>query len=321
MTFYASERHYADHLIPIWAETGGAFYVEPRLARWMSERHPEVPLIVGQPKASLVCVAGFKDLRQLRNARIILVEHGAGQTYQGMDSGSYAGGTGRERVRLFLCPNEQVANHNRVRYIGSRSVAVGSPKLEALPREHSDDIAISFHWDCGLVPETRWAFPHFLRSLGELKRRYGSRLIGHGHPRAFNKLQAAYKLYGIEPVEEFSEVCRRASVYVCDNSSTLFEFAALGRPVVLLNAPGYRKDVRHGLRFWDAADIGEQVSAPEVLGDAIGRALDDPGAYASRREAVTMQVYGNLEGAAQRSAEAIRRLDAEPVQAQAVGHV
>jgi hypothetical protein len=60
-------------------------------------------------------------------------------------------------------------------------------------------------------------------------------------------------------VASLREVQRRAAVYVCDNSSSMYEFAATGRPVVVLDLPegrikgiGYRRNINHGLRFWDA---------------------------------------------------------------------
>ena len=49
-----------------------------------------------------------------------------------------------------------------------------------------------------------------------------------------------YEAHGIEYVPDFDDVLRRADVYACDNSSTLYEFASTGRPVVVLNAPWYR---------------------------------------------------------------------------------
>jgi UDP-N-acetylglucosamine:LPS N-acetylglucosamine transferase len=60
-------------------------------------------------------------------------------------------------------------------------------------------------------------------------------------------------------VPDFNDVVAQADVYITDNSSTLFEAAACGIPVVVLNGAKYRPTVRHGLRFWHYADIGVQV--------------------------------------------------------------
>ena len=109
--------------------------------------------------------------------------------------------------------------------------------------------------------------------------------------------------HGIEHVATFDEVCRRADVYVCDNSSTIFEFASTGRPVVLLNSPQYRKRIHHGLRFWDAASVGVQVDTAAELPDAIQRALHED--HSAEREAALDIVYAYRTDAAQRAADAI----------------
>ena len=60
-------------------------------------------------------------------------------------------------------------------------------------------------------------------------------------------------------MRDFDEVMERSTLYICDNSSTLYEFASTGRPVVVLNAPWFRRDIEHGLRFWEHADVGVSV--------------------------------------------------------------
>ena len=164
---------------------------------------------------------------------------------------------------MFLCPNETVADKNRKTYPKASSVVVGSPRVEWLQRRRADAavtsrepgnrpaVAFSFHFDCSFWPEARWAFPHYQNTLvsliPSLKERY--EILGHGHPRAWPTLKKFWERVGVEPVVEFTEVCERADLYVCDNSSTLFEAAAIGIPVVLLNAPTYRKGVEIGLRL------------------------------------------------------------------------
>jgi len=110
---------------------------------------------------------------------------------------------------------------------------------------------------------------------------------------------------GIEVVESFAEVCRRADVFIADNTSALYEFAAIGRPVVVLNAPFYRRNVHHGLRFWEAADVGIQVDRADALLPAVAHALGDPPERRAAREAALAIVYGYRSGAAQRAAQAI----------------
>jgi UDP-N-acetylglucosamine:LPS N-acetylglucosamine transferase len=170
-------------------------------------------------------------------------------------------------------------------------------------------VAISWHWDYNTgPPEGRWAFPHYAEALAYL--RDGPwKLIGHGHPRAWRTLSRYYASLGIEAVRDFDEVMERADLYACDNSSTIFEMAATGRPVVLLNSPDYRRDVEHGLRFWKMADVGLQVDEPGELVPTIARALEDPPEVAKRRAEVVAAVYDGLDGrAAARAARAIEEV-------------
>jgi hypothetical protein len=108
-------------------------------------------------------------------------------------------------------------------------------------------------------------------------------------------------------VPDFADVCRRADVYVCDNSSTLYEFASTGRPVVVLNSPQYRGTVNHGLRFWDAAHVGLHAWPGDNLGDVVERALQDPPKAREDREDALDIVYAYRTGGAQRAADAIVR--------------
>jgi UDP-N-acetylglucosamine:LPS N-acetylglucosamine transferase len=182
---------------------------------------------------------------------------------------------------------------------------VGSPRLDELPARKWDGVttvAVSFHWDCRVAQESASAFPDFKDSLAQLGR---WRVIGHGHPRAMAQLRPFYEAQGIEVVEDFDEVCRRADLYVCDNSSTLFEFASTGRPVVVLNAGLYRKSVHHGLRFWDAANVGIQVDDPSMLGLAAEYALSDPSAQREAREHSLSIAYTYRTGAAARAARVL----------------
>ena len=98
---------------------------------------------------------------------------------------------------------------------------------------------------------------------------------------------------------------RQADLYVCDNSSSLFEFAATGRPVVVLNTPEYRRDVHHGLRFWDAASVGVNCDRPRDLDDAIGQALADAPKQQAARERALDIVYSPRTGGAQLAADAL----------------
>ena len=249
-----------------------------------------------------VVVASYRDMGRayaLGYRRIALAAHGIGQSYVGLRHGSHPGGPGRDVVGLFLSPNETAADLDRVAYPAARVEVIGDPGLDALPRGPGDgSVALSWHWSWSRYPEMRSALPHYRSALPALASRF--RLIGHAHPRMRETLRPVYRRLGIEFVESFDEVCRRASVYVADNSSTIFEFASTGRPVVLLNAPSYRREVESGLRFWAAAGVGRQVDDPADLAEVIACALSEP-QPSTVAEALRL-AYSESTGAARRGA-------------------
>jgi CDP-glycerol glycerophosphotransferase (TagB/SpsB family) len=56
-----------------------------------------------------------------------------------------------------------------------------------------------------------------------------------------------------------------ADILFVDNSSIGMEFMSLGRPVVWMNAPWYRRDVHHGGRFWTWAEDALTVDDPQAI--------------------------------------------------------
>jgi hypothetical protein len=280
----ATRPQYRHHLEPLWA----ALSPERRGAG-----HSEAVLVSSAQDLAGAARAGYR--------RVAYLEHGIGQTY-GVASGGYPGGPGRGTVGLFLSPNLHAAEADRLAYPGARVEVVGDPRLDHLPgREPGPPaIAVSFHWECHVVPETLSALAHYRSTLPALAERYT--LLGHGHPRAARALERVWRRLGVEWVPEFEEVCRRADLYVADNTSTLFEFASTGRPVVVLNAPWYRRHVEHGLRFWRAATVGLQVDEPGRLLDGVARALEDAPAQRRARAAALRLAYTHPHGAAERAA-------------------
>ena len=277
---YATYQHYADHLAPVAA--------------------------LLPPDLDVALVAGWNDVvRAKRHKRIVRLEHGAGQSY-GTDHPGYPGGRGHEGVGLFLTPNEHSADRWRQAYPLTPAVAVGCPKLDTLPTRSPlrpyPVVALAFHFDLHMVPETVSALAFYRDALPALAREFA--VIGTGHPRRTD-LASVYAKAGIEYVPDFAEVCRRADVLAFDNTSAGFEFAATGRPVVVMDSPTYRRDKNHGLRFWDAAHVGPRVSVPSALGPAIERALQNKPVDVADREDALETVYAYRYDAAQRAADAI----------------
>ncbi len=333
--FLVGATHYLDHLYPILRalprrKRGLAYLVQTAShAHSVSamQAHAEQAGMQGcvpttwtearraliQSRDPLVVASATEAAAAQRLGRpIVYCEHGAGQTYIG-NHPSYAGGRNRQGVRLFLCPSERVAERNRAAYPDIPAVVVGCPKLDHWhnrpPKVQSRPpvMALGFHWDCRVCPETRWTFPYYRDALASLTS-IGP-VLGHGHPRVWHRLKDLYPLEGIEPVEHFEEILERADIYCCDNSSTLFEFASTGRPVVVLNAPWYRRSVNHGLRFWEAATVGIQVDHPAHLIAAVKAALEDPPEQRAAREAAVALAYAYTDGkAAKRGAAAILEL-------------
>lgn len=319
---YASAPQYLDHLAPMWEAlpaalrgtlwTPGGFRVPEGLSgrRWSTER-PRGP--------NPVLVAAYSDYKACHPAPVVFIEHGTGQTYAGGDGAEafnpcYSGGLDRERTLLFLCPNERVRAANQRTYPQIPAVVVGSPRLDRwharqaarVSSPEAATVAVSFHWDWWQgPPEGRSAFLHYWDSLAPLADEF--RLLGHGHPRAWPFLREVWESLGVEAVEDFADVLDRADVFVADNSSALYEFASLDKPVVVLNAPWYRREVEHGLRFWEHAGVGVQVDEPSQLSDAIRSALEDPPDVRMLRRRAVAATYPLRDGkATARAIEAIR---------------
>lgn len=300
---FASEPHYGRHVLPILdalpPEIRGPLCTEPM----------EVP-------PGPVIVAAYKDAHRMAARDLIYVEHGAGQTYGGDPasghSRSYPGarGVAFESVRLFVCPSARVASAWTRAYPESPVVVAGDPTLDAparrLPTANPEmAVAISFHYDAiNVCPEARSALPQYFPALPEIiaeLRSWGWVVLGHAHPRMASTASSMWAGLGV-PFVSLDEVWARAAVYCVDNSSTLYEAAALGIPTVAMNCDHYRKNVHHGLRFWDQIP-GAMIDSPDELVMAV-RLSDqqDP----AQRVRVTNEVYLTVDGrASERAAAAV----------------
>lgn len=251
-----------------------------------------------------VLVASWADLKRCRKAEreVIYMEHGAGQSYVGLKSGvdSYIGGN-RDGVIGVLVPGEKAKQRQLEHHPEIATFVVGCPKLDAWadvkPALPDTTAAVAHHWNCRIAPETMSAWRYFRPSWKAFTSEF-TEVLGHAHPRIWKEISQPYRHDGFVLTQSFDAVLSRAHVLGVDNSSVLFEFAATGRPVVVLNDKKYRRHVEHGGRFWEWADVGIQVEEPYELTDAFLEALDDPPEQAERRQQVVDEVYGVRIGSA-----------------------
>ena len=306
---YASLDHYWRHIEPIWN------------ALPPERRGVAVRKIIELPADGMTLVASYVDLRMTDGREAVYVEHGAGQSYHGdprhRAHPSYSGSAAvsYRHVRLFVCPNDQVAQRWSERWPDIQTVVVGCPKMDERLKTNlrpiRNMVAWTWHWPAQVCPETQSAIYHYVDNVGRIVeelRRAGFDVMGHAHPRWGGTLQSFWKSVEVEFTPRESDVFDKASILIVDNSSLAYEFASLGRPVVSLNTPSYRRDVDHGLRFWDAIP-GLQCDEPdEVVHTVLMAAEDGEMAQALRRRAVA-KAYGYVDGeASRRAVDAIMNL-------------
>lgn len=318
--FYATQPHYAAHLLPIFEE--------------LRRRHVLTHLWTssdGVPDdGTPTVIAGQADIAMIPGScPIALVSHGVDQTYRDVDHGSYAGGRNRERVSLFLCPSQRSADTNLGRYPSARTAVIGSIRADALAsgfrrKDFQPDVTptvlLAWHWELGICPETRSAWSYYAPVIERLRDEF--RFLGHCHPRDAERFEVIYRELGIESAPDLHMALREADLFVADNTSALYEVASLNLPVLTLDAPWYRDQPRHGLRFYDQVPglrlRAYRDQAPEcgvvyphwgrdVLGEAIRMALLDFEETAEERRRVVAHVYDGLTDgkAASRAADVL----------------
>lgn len=298
ITFFAREEHHKTHALPI-AKAFGKDVVSK-----LSD--------IDTQNVVVFSYGDLKDVSQL-NKSIIFCEHGTGFYYNNSHP-SYAGSTQkRENVALRLSPNKLHAD-KELETLECPVEIIGIPKLDKFANRNwrinyeKPTIAISFHFDCFVNPETRSTFKYYEKIIPELNKRYN--LIGHAHPRLMRDIESFYIKNKIRIVKDFEDVMEIADLYIIDNSSTIFEWTIMGKPIVLLNAPFYRRDVEHigNPRFWKFADISPKCDSPEELIPAIEEATKNYQKYLPRIREAREYVLTFIDGkCTERAVEAIKK--------------
>jgi hypothetical protein len=280
-----SQPHYRDHLYAIHSQLPDGIRGNVYGTRF---RMRELPA------EDLVMVAGFSDIQLAPNNRIVFVEHGAGQRYVGVPAASrpFYGGPYPSQVIAYLGPRQVLVDS-----VGLPGVAIGAPICDPYELTGEEGVcAITWHWKAKSVcPEADTALKHYIADLPgivDALRAAGWEVLGHRHPRLRGHPNL-WKNVGVEEVDVYT-VRRRASLLVSDNTSLAYEMAYLMRQNITLNAPWYRPDVEHGLRFWENPP-GAQFDNPDELIDAVGRLENHlPRTYSTRAaEAAYGKVYND----------------------------
>jgi len=336
--FLARQEHFVDHLLPVWkalpSKKRGVFYCHIAIGEYASKKglsyFPLVPEYLGQLHVKVpgdnpivTCAYGdFLDAYRSNPDRIFMLsEHGVGLAFG--ENAGYAGGLGRRnKVDCFMSSSRYVAEKNLATF-NAPVYIVGVPKMDKYKEsqfknwmrtgsfsvqqmKESPVVCLSFHWNGSHIsPEAGNAFALYGRPevLELLKSKFN--IIGHCHPKEREIIKPAFEKAGIPFVDSFDEVLEQADIYCNDCSSTMYEFCVTGKPVVVMNAPWFRKDVHHGLRFWDYSDVGKNVNNPKQLVQAIEEAIQDPNKYRKQREQAVQDLYPHLGNSARVFAKAI----------------
>lgn len=332
--FLASQAHYLDHIAPIWdalpSTSRGTFWVpNPLLDHARQQLKHDLCLFGYESNLDTfgmnpILVAGYGDMMHAHaispERKIIMMEHGIGHSF---GTAPYPNGPGkRDWVSLFLPPNQYTAD--KIRSVrGTPCKVIGTPKLDWVPGAISPQqsphnpptIAVGFHHGTPRrpIPEAGSAFEHYRDVLPELNKRY--RLLSYSHPLSEAVHRPVYENLGIPHTSDFKRVMLEADVCINDLSSVLYEFLTTGKPVVVLNAPWFRRDRHFGIRFWDYSDVGINVERPEDLFNAVDRTLAE---YSTMRLPERMKViedlYPYLGCAAGRAVKVLLEHDADEPQ-------
>lgn len=286
-------------------------------ATLLKPEHPTTPLTCYPRGTNPILTCAYGDMQLARRAyqprQLLFMEHGVGLRFDG--NPSYAGNQGlRKTVSLTLAPNQNIYDVTRKVLPEIKMEIVGTPKLDKWAESYGErnkmptkpTVCISFHWPgFAVCPEAGNALWYYKKELKRLANQSNFTLIGHAHPRFIDEMRKIYTDNGIETIDNFDDVMKRANVYVCDASSTIYEWLVTGWPVILLNTPRFRKHINHGIRFWEYTDVGPQVEEPEDLLYHINWIINNPDYYEKERNHAISDLYPHFGTSAQYAVSSI----------------
>lgn len=249
------------------------------------DRHPETVssavMHYAHPAQSVALVASKTDqlAAQKMGFMVVRCEHGIGQTYlDGDASGSYAGSVMHGSLFAFHAPGHHPYKRQRSAAPHVLAQRVGCPWLDSVPHKMDPKeaagrpVGFGFHWNNTARPETSRTWDWWLNAIREVATQ--REVWATCHPRDYKDFaeQVRQRNIPVNLTSDLREMHRRVGVFCADNTSALYLMAALGHPVVVLNHPSYRDYMEHGLRFWDAADVGVQCGDTQDLLEAIEEA-------------------------------------------------
>lgn len=315
---FGSEVHYCDHLYSVYKRLGPyqgiawqrgrvvrdgfrpVGFSQPDFYKWARQQDTREPFIV----------ASYQDVTNLYQAgfrNLIMMEHGIGQTYANNTDGSYISQVRSRYCTSFWMPNRRAAELQAavatvpVFHIDSYRVQDLQAWRNGSPIANTSNkpvVAVSFHGNLYGCPEQQATSDDWWANgtLHLLAKQTDFDLVGHAHPRAAKDLADMWNQIGVPFVDSFEDVVRMADIYITDNSSTLYEAAACDIPVIVLNGVRYRPGVRHGLRFWNYADVGVQVwakndgAAQKVL-ETIRKIFLEGDSREARRQQIVAELF------------------------------
>lgn len=261
----ASQPHYHDHLRAIWKHLP-----EDIQGLEVIGNHGRLPHNIAPNDCCIV--ASYDDLDRTAGLPTIFVEHGAGQRYAGLAERvrPYYGGPMPDNVIGYVGPRQECVDEFVAQ--GIEGIAAGSPICDNFELYGDERTAvITFHWNAVRVcPEAMGAYPHYagdsLARIVRTLRENDWEVLGHRHPRLIHPVNLWTRL-GVTEVDA-ATARRRATLLISDNTSFAYEMAYLARQNICLNAPWFRRDVEHGLRFWSNPP-GPMVDSPGELVEMI----------------------------------------------------